>query len=475
MRQLTLTIAILLCILSSCKENDWQSETKKLMAQGEFNAAETLFNSLPENVRNENYTTIDSFLTIMGRIRLDFPVTPEEGKAGIRERLPQASDEEFETWKDKKYIETLTIDGTECWFRKAVSNFWLLNSELPDSVRKLNNSPSTVVAQRPGKAAELIAMERDANNIADWRRNTMQFTIDVNANAVPDGEIIRVWMPIALENQRQKDVVLISSSDSATLSTTSPHRTVYMEKKAVKDSVTHFEIQFAYSVAGQYWAQNELETRIQPYDTESEEYKANTAAVAPHIVVDDKMRKLAEDIIGDETEPLKQASLIYEWIDANFPWAGAREYSTIASMPLYVLDIKHGDCGQVSLLYISMLRSIGIPARWESGWVVRSDGSTGYHDWSETYFEGIGWIPCDMSYGIQKNEDPAVRNFYKTSLDNYRLTTNSDIAAPLQPAKKYIRSETVDFQSGEVETDQGNLYYTDWKCKLKLIHTEEIK
>ncbi|MFI3239614.1 MAG: transglutaminase domain-containing protein [Bacteroidales bacterium] len=475
MRHLTLTFAILLCILSSCKENDWQSETKKLMAQGEFNAAETMFNSLPEDVRNESYTTIDSFLTIMSRIRLDFKVTPEDGKAGIRERLPEATDEEFETWKDKKYIETLTIDGVECWFRKSVSNFWLLNSELPDSVRKLNNSPSTVIAQRPGKASELIAMERDANNVADWRRNTMKFTIDINANAVAEGEIIRAWLPIALENQRQNDVIFISSSDPATISKNSPHHTVYMEKAAVKDSVTHFEIVFAYSVAGQYWPQNELEARIQPYNTESDEYKTYTSAVDPHIVVDDKMRELAQSIIGDETEPLKQASLIYDWIDANFPWAGAREYSTIACMPQYVLDIKHGDCGQVSLLYISMLRSIGIPARWESGWVVRADGSTGYHDWSETYFEGIGWIPCDMSYGLLNNEDSAVRNFYKSSLDNYRMTSNSDIASPLEPAKKFIRSETVDFQSGEVETAQGNLYYTDWKCKLELIHTEEIK
>jgi cell wall-associated NlpC family hydrolase len=132
-------------------------------------------------------------------------------------------------------------------------------------------------------------------------------------------------------------------------------------------------------------------------------------------------------------------------------------------MPQYVLDIQHGDCGQVTLLYISLLRSLGIPARWESGWVFDEKGWTGYHDWGEIYFEGTGWVPTDVSAGRDTYQEP-FQNFFKTSTDAYRLATNEGIGGEFSPKKKYIRRETVDFQAGEVEWQGGNL--TKWKSNL---------
>ena len=40
--------------------------------------------------------------------------------------------------------------------------------------------------------------------------------------------------------------------------------------------------------------------------------------------------------------------------------------------------------------------------------------------------------------------------------------------------KRYIRSETVDFQVGEVECSKGNLFYPGWTKKLEVISIEEI-
>ena len=68
------------------------------------------------------------------------------------------------------------------------------------------------------------------------------------------------------------------------------------------------------------------------------------------MLVNKQMKALAQKIVGGETNPVLQASMIYGWISANYPWAGAIDYSTIPCMPQYVLDIHHGDCGQVTLL-----------------------------------------------------------------------------------------------------------------------------
>ena len=186
------------------------------------------------------------------------------------------------------------------------------------------------------------------------------------------------------------------------------------------------------------------------------------------------MKELAKQIVGNETNPYRQASLIYDWIDTYFPWGGAREYSTIPNMAEYVLENGHGDCGQVSLLYITLVRSLGIPARWESGWMLHPS-NVGMHDWAETYYEGIGWVPVDMSFGVlEVSPDSNVRNFYKSGIDMYRFAANRGVGGQFSPKKNWVRSETVDFQLGEVEWKEGNLfYYKEWEPELELISFEK--
>ena len=146
------------------------------------------------------------------------------------------------------------------------------------------------------------------------------------------------------------------------------------------------------------------------------------------------------------------------------------EYGVIPNIPEYVLDAGHGDCGQVSLLLIAMLRSVGIPARWESGWMLHP-GHVGLHDWGSVYYEGVGWVPLDISFGkLAASADPAVRDFYKTGMDSYRLVVNSDYGYPFDPPKRHMRSEPVDFQRGEAETSERNLYFDEWDYHMDVTY-----
>ena len=159
---------------------------------------------------------------------------------------------------------------------------------------------------------------------------------------------------------------------------------------------------------------------------------------------------------------------IYRYIAANYPWASALEYSTIANIPEYVIENRKGDCGQVALLLITMLRYKGIPARWQSGWMTHP-GEVNLHDWAEVYFEGTGWIPVDISFG-RGGAVPIKpsREFFMSGIDSYRLYINSDFSAKFFPRKRYPRSETVDFQRGEVETSNRNLYFDEWDYKMEV-------
>ena len=49
----------------------------------------------------------------------------------------------------------------------------------------------------------------------------------------------------------------------------------------------------------------------------------------------------------------------------------------------------------------------------------------------------------------------------------YRLYVNSDYSDSFA-LKKVPRSETVDFQRGEVESDKWNLYFDRWRYKMEV-------
>ena len=65
----------------------------------------------------------------------------------------------------------------------------------------------------------------------------------------------------------------------------------------------------------------------------------------------------------------------------------------------------------------------------------------------------------------QKRE---ARDFYFGGLDYYRMAANSDHNQKLTPAKNSFRSDTVDFQRGELEWGTNNIYFDQYNYELKI-------
>ena len=101
-------------------------------------------------------------------------------------------------------------------------------------------------------------------------------------------------------------------------------------------------------------------------------------------------------------------------------------------------------------------------------------GEVNLHDWSETYFEGIGWVPTDQSFG-RSTLATSLHDYYKAGMDIYRMAANEGIGGEFSPKKTFIRSETVDSQTGEVEWRGGNLEYGQFSYDLTINSSEPIK
>ncbi|MDR0976984.1 MAG: transglutaminase domain-containing protein [Prevotellaceae bacterium] len=407
------------------------------------------------------------------RILTDFNRTEADVKRYIQNYIPDVSETQMRAWEASGVLEYMIIDGEKRYFRNAAPNLFRLDSACI-AIKQAKEGTELSGSERADQVnlPEIIrAVKQQHTPLAAPKEMRVTYTLTVDANAVPDGEVIRCWLPFPRSDQaRQQNVRLLETSEQHYTQSppTYAHSTLYMEKKARKDTPTVFSETFSYTSYGAWY---DLQPQdIQPYDTTSVIYKEYTAERARHIRFSPRLRALADKLTAGESNPLLRARRLFRYVNDHFPWASAREYSTIENIPEYVLDNRHGDCGQVTLLFITLCRISGIPAHFQSGFMMHPD-AWNLHDWAEIYFEGIGWVPVDQSFGIPTyatNDDEAL--FFLGGIDSWRMIVNQDYGMPLYPEKRYPRSETVDFQRGEVEWAGGNLYFPQWTYDMEITY-----
>lgn len=409
------------------------------------------------------------------RLLTDFSKTRDQVKEYIRKYIPDVTDRQMDEWEKTGELECRVIDGEKRYFNNAAPNLFRINKACA-ALKAKRDTPGRDGDQKvrsDNTRAIMKQASRAKGRLGDPKHFRIRYTVTVKPDVVPAGETVRCWLPMPRTDvMRQQNVKLLSTSqpDYQRSPMTYAHSTVYMEKKAEAGKPTVFSEEFEFDAYGAWF---DLDTaNVKAYDTTTPLYKTYTSERDQHIVFTPQIRALAERLTAGATTPLAKARRIFKWIDENFPWASAREYSTIENIPEYVLANNHGDCGQVTLLFLTLCRSIGIPAHFQSGFMLHP-GDENLHDWGEIYIQDLGWVPVDMSFGIPayaKNEKETF--FFLGGIDSFRMVVNNDFGCPLYPAKQYPRSETVDFQRGEVEWAGGNLYFDKWKWNLEVLERE---
>ncbi len=439
---------------------------------GSFRESAKLTDSL-KNTCPDNQLLIkkaDSLLEISERVILDFPYNNAEIKSDIEKRLGRSiTDNEIETWENRRWLEYKYINGEKRYFDRAASNLMLLRMFYEDKVSwsaARSNDPDMLF--RLKHTEEIINAAGNKPDPVLPADMIITFTLTVDPDVVPEEEVIRCWLPWPKGNhtrQKPPELILTSNPDYIIAPDTMVHRSIYMEEIAEKGSPVVFEIKYRYQASGQYF--NPQMIKNVPYDKTSDMYTKYTSEQLPQICFTDNVRRLADSIVLPQDDPVTAVRKIYLWFKENIPWTGALEYSIMPNIPEYVINNRRGDCGMQTLLFLSMLRYRGIPARWQSGWMM-PPGDENLHDWCEVWFEGTGWVPIDISYVLQNSNSQALREFYLSGIDSYRLIVNDGISGSFYPEKKFMRSDYYDFQRGEVEWKGGNIYYDKWDYEMKV-------
>lgn len=399
----------------------------------------------------------------MRRILLDFSLDAAAVEAKVRKQVPGLTDAEFDRWNAAGLFERMTVDGRVVYFNRSPSNLFRLSADArarrDPSLPPITDGPMETPNAHHREVRE-AALARHSRHVAPRRVEVTQ-SLTVAADAVPAGETIRAWIPYPQAIPGQQEGLRFIESVPAR-HTVAPadtlQRTVYMERAARAGQPTEFSIRYEVTVFGQY-------VDIDPAKVVPAKITPELAPFVheriPHVVFTDAMRAYSTRVVGGERNPYRIARKLFDAVD-QVPWAGAREYSTISNIGDYALKAGHADCGQQTLLLMTLLRMNGIPARWQSGWIFSDGDYDNMHDWGWLYLAPYGWVPMDVTFGALRGAGPGIEHFYLGGFDAYRIAFNDDYSRELVPRKQHVRSETVDLQRGEAEWRGGNLYFDQW-------------
>lgn len=460
------TLIMVICFMTIISAQTKYQYINEKISNGDFTKASKLIDEIILNgkLSETELYNLNFEKEKMDRIRKDFRKTEKDIIEYIKNYYPDISGTDIKKWEKDGSLEYKVIDGEKYYFNRSHTNLFRINKEAKKRKIEIEGDKKDKLDEfLEAYLPEVINEAKNKNvSLVKPQKMKINYKLTVDADAVPEGEIIRCWLPFPREGyKRQTDIKLISvNSDSYIIAPNSiMQRTIYLEKESVKGEPTVFEYSLEFTGLNE-WTGIQVDS-VKPYKTDSDLYNEFTAERAPHIVFTNKIKDLSKEIAGDETNKFAIAKKIYKWINDHIPWAGAREYSTIDNISDYCITNGHGDCGIKTLTFMTLARYNGIPTKWQSGWMLHP-GSLNLHDWAEMYLEGYGWVPVDQSFGLTDSENDDVTWFFLGGLDAYHFIVNDDYSNELYPAKIYPRSETVDFQRGEAEWKGGNLYFDKW-------------
>lgn len=263
---------------------------------------------------------------------------------------------------------------------------------------------------------------------------------------------IRIWIPLAHTDGTQKIV-------NREIASSYPYQ-IFKESR-YENEILHFSLQLPLpskiDVAITYQAV--VQGRKGPLKDRHFKKEIHLGPTQ-WMVVDEKIKRLAEEVTRGKELTGEQARAIYEYVishmqyDKTTPGWGKGDTARACLL-------GKGNCTDFHSLFISLARAREIPSRFKIG-LPLPEGSEGkipgYHCWAEFYVKGKGWFSVDASEAWRH---PEKLEYYFGAFDENRLqiTTGRDLQlVPKQEGEPvniffypYVELDGKPFQAIETE------------------------
>ncbi len=194
---------------------------------------------------------------------------------------------------------------------------------------------------------------------------------------------------------------------------------------------------------------NKINFPIEGLSDEIKEYLKPTE----NIDLNDKIKEKAQEIVSGETDAYIATFKIAEWVRDYVPYDLNTLTADVVQKSSWVYENREGVCDEITSLFISMVRSVGMPARFVSGLVYTNTiYDFGAHGWAEVFFPGYGWVPFDVTfaqYGYVDSSHIKLQNSFD-SKSNAVVATALSYGLNLT-LTKYVYGTKVISTEGEVQ------------------------
>ncbi|MDP6642393.1 MAG: transglutaminase-like domain-containing protein [Candidatus Nanoarchaeia archaeon] len=171
------------------------------------------------------------------------------------------------------------------------------------------------------------------------------------------------------------------------------------------------ETKYTYSVNTLVKTKNDFKkvTKRIPFPIQNLDYSLyEYTSEGEFIDINEDIKKIAVELAEGEDDLYVVTFKIADWINKNIEYDLSTLTADVVQKSSWVLENRQGVCDELTNLFISMLRSVNIPARFLGGIVYTNVGSYfGNHGWAEVYFPGYGWVPFDVTFGQYGWIDPS--------------------------------------------------------------------
>ena len=257
---------------------------------------------------------------------------------------------------------------------------------------------------------------------------TFEFNYQVHFPATPAKGEARLWIPYPTKldvYQTPATAVSVSENMRHTLGRDAEYGNEFIVFQPTSEQVASgFEAGIRFTVTRKEYvalrdglAVQRVSYAAAPSDAMLQRYLQPDKLVPLNSVIAD----LARQQTAGANTPLEKAHKIYDYVASTMRYDKSGE-GWGRGDAVWACDSKRGNCTDFHSVFIGMMRSSGIPARFEIGFPLpegKTEGEIpGYHCWAEFYVAGIGWIPVDAS---EASKNPAKKDYFFGALDANRV------------------------------------------------------
>ncbi len=386
---------------------------------------------------------------IINRRKSDYPYSYEQAEELLKAEFPAYKEGMLKTFTEEDLISWCYINGKIHYEERILEN----------AAKRCRLMENTTEGEDPDlkKRDDFIALLEERGKVS--ARITAEETLTISDKYKGKKAFVNLPLPRFVKGQIE-DIKIENLSDNIINIDSEEAIMRTAQGEAILNKDTSFKIKFSYTITA---------TKNTPSDGDNENKGDEFLKEKfPHIVFTPYIKALAEEITADAKTPKEKALAIYLWVTEHVDYSFMREYATIDCIAEYAATGLKGDCGVQAMLFITLCRVSGIPARWQSGWYI-TPTEVGSHDWAE-FMLGGKWYSADCSFGggAFRAGNTKRHMHYFGSLDIFRMIANGDTCCKLS-GKTAPASDPTDNQRGEVEIDGKMIGHHEFQMDRKTL------